>query len=264
MGLAIFEESGSFDPTMYGLQAGDLIQVIAVGGGGGGGYGEVANGGDAGMGGETDDSNSSNRCAGGGGGGGGYGGGGGGGAGGGNGGDGGEIKMVSISLPNTDAISVTVGLGGIGGKKNSQTQGTSGQSTSFGSYVTALGGNGGTLGYSALNDPTVFNRGGVSQSAIYAGGGGGGGGYLPAHRIFGGCGGSVPFAIAEAEDSNILSAQSGDGNGTGGGAGANMNTQAGSDVVGRPGKSKYGGDGGVYNGFGNNGGPGSGVVIVTW
>lgn len=36
MGLAIFEESESFDPTMYGLQAGDLIQVIAVGGGGGG------------------------------------------------------------------------------------------------------------------------------------------------------------------------------------------------------------------------------------
>ena len=54
MGLAIFEESGTFDPTMYGLQTGDLIQVIAVGGGGGGGGGANATGGDAGKGGGID------------------------------------------------------------------------------------------------------------------------------------------------------------------------------------------------------------------
>ena len=33
MGMAIFERSGTFDPTVYGLVAGDVLQVICVGGG---------------------------------------------------------------------------------------------------------------------------------------------------------------------------------------------------------------------------------------
>lgn len=37
MGMAIIEETGFFDPVLYGLQVGTLLQVIAVGGGGGGG-----------------------------------------------------------------------------------------------------------------------------------------------------------------------------------------------------------------------------------
>lgn len=36
MGLAIFTESGTFSPATYGLAAGDLIQVMVIGGGGGG------------------------------------------------------------------------------------------------------------------------------------------------------------------------------------------------------------------------------------
>ena len=36
MGMQIFEQSGTFRPADWGLKAGDIVQVIAVGGGGGG------------------------------------------------------------------------------------------------------------------------------------------------------------------------------------------------------------------------------------
>lgn len=42
MGMALFESSGTFKPSDYGLSPGDLIHVIAVGGGGGGSYGSNA------------------------------------------------------------------------------------------------------------------------------------------------------------------------------------------------------------------------------
>lgn len=38
MGLAIFETSGSFNPASYGLIAGNVIDVICIGGGSSGGY----------------------------------------------------------------------------------------------------------------------------------------------------------------------------------------------------------------------------------
>ena len=36
MGMVLFNKSGSFNPSSYGLSVGDLIQVVVVGGGGGG------------------------------------------------------------------------------------------------------------------------------------------------------------------------------------------------------------------------------------
>ena len=37
MGMQVFTKSGVFNPADWGLKAGDMVQVIAVGGGGGGG-----------------------------------------------------------------------------------------------------------------------------------------------------------------------------------------------------------------------------------
>ena len=39
MGMQVFTKSGVFNPADWGLKAGDMVQVIAVGGGGGGGGG---------------------------------------------------------------------------------------------------------------------------------------------------------------------------------------------------------------------------------
>ena len=36
MGMQVFTKSGVFNPADWGLKAGDMVQVIAVGGGGGG------------------------------------------------------------------------------------------------------------------------------------------------------------------------------------------------------------------------------------
>lgn len=51
MGMRFFEESGMFYPKDYGLQAGDMIDLVLVGGGGGGGTGTVATSGIGGNGG---------------------------------------------------------------------------------------------------------------------------------------------------------------------------------------------------------------------
>lgn len=44
MGMQVFTKSGVFNPADWGLKAGDMVQVIAVGGGGGGGGGGGAGG----------------------------------------------------------------------------------------------------------------------------------------------------------------------------------------------------------------------------
>lgn len=262
MGLAIFEQSGVFDPTMYGLQAGDLIQVIAVGGGGGGGAGvnsdntvyEHGFGGNAGKGGAG---------ATGGGGGGGYGGGGGGGSGnpingaGGGGGAGGNIELLSYVMPNNNPISVTIGDGGLGG--NAESEATAGGTTSFGNLLTALGGNPGTRRL----EVTQLAQGGASDRSPGGAGrmnnreaGGGGGGYIPSAGVFGGAGGNA------ASDNRPGM----DGVGSGGGSGAYMNPNSSSTyqlALINAGKSRYGGCGG-FDSPATDGGVGSGVVIVTW
>lgn len=49
MGFTIFTSSGSFNPSSYGLSAGDIIHVKCVGGGGAGGCGDSSYNGNAGS-----------------------------------------------------------------------------------------------------------------------------------------------------------------------------------------------------------------------
>lgn len=112
MGMQIFTSSGQFNPADFGLQIGDILQGVAVGGGGGGGGGggdNIGNGGNAGAGGFG-------GFGSGGGGGGGYGGGGGGGGGGsssgggGGGGGGGAARSVpararGLAVPRRTGVS---------------------------------------------------------------------------------------------------------------------------------------------------------------
>lgn len=53
MGMVIFEESGTFNPSDWGLEAGNMLQVICVGGGAGGSASDIGNGGDLGNPGEA-------------------------------------------------------------------------------------------------------------------------------------------------------------------------------------------------------------------
>lgn len=112
MGMEIFMKSGTFDPTKYGLKIGQLIQVLAVGGGGGGGLGGKAS------------SSTSMGCSGGGGG-------------------SGFLEVLSMKLETLNSIEVTVGNGGDAS--------TDGEATTFGEYLTALGGKCGTAGQGATN-----------------------------------------------------------------------------------------------------------------
>ena len=41
MGFQLFESSGTFNPSDWGLKAGDIISIVCVGGGGGGARGCV-------------------------------------------------------------------------------------------------------------------------------------------------------------------------------------------------------------------------------
>lgn len=236
MGMQIFEKSGVFDPAMWGLKAGDVVQVVVVGGGNGGMKGYDA-GAEAGKG----------AGHGGGGGGGGYGGGGGGGCGnsntkGGKGGNAGQIVFATIALPNTASIPVTIGAAG---EANGGTGGTS----SFGTYATAIGGGGaaGGLGSSSTGESP-------------AGGGGGGGGYLPGLPVWGGSGGNGSTIVTGA--GVIVHPAELNGALLGGGAGYTRHDTTVSSIMYKNytcgGTSPYGGN------AGQDGGPGHGVVVVTW
>lgn len=139
-----------------------------------------------------------------GGGGGGFGAGGGGGgygsdADGGSGGAGGYVRIKTITISNPSAsIACKIGEGGAGGKNittvsssrqttYSRTNGTNGGTTSFGSYLSASGGEGGkTSGVGNTNVPAEGgSKGGIGISGI---GGGGGGGFQLGNWMVGGDG----------------------------------------------------------------------------
>lgn len=188
--MVIFEESGVFNPADYGLGAGDTVNVTVVGGGEGG-YGSGSySGTDAGV--EEKVYHYGRPGYG-------YGAGGGGPGNVGNengtrGGNGGEIQYTSVVLPNANPIPVTIGPGGTGGSKGTYFP-TAGGTSSFGAYVTALGGksfgsdtsgsfNGGEgagKGLTGLSgEGPLAGRGGRANLSTNAGGGGGGGsGYMP-------------------------------------------------------------------------------------
>lgn len=257
MGMAIIEETGFFDPVLYGLQIGTLIQVIAVGGGGGGGAGRNSGG--------YTVSPDAGRAAGAettGGGGAGYGGGGGGGfasadLSGGGGGGGGYLKVWSGRLTNLESIPVTIGAGGTGAPGGatddaSNGKGKDGGTTSFGNFVTAQGGAGGS-------GSTRGSGGTYGGSGAKGCSGGGGGGYVIGCNIRGNGGraGLIAGAIVDANKKGE------DGVGTGGAGGGEYKTLSASSsllVTGGPGKGGPLGGGNA----GQDGGPGHGVVVVTW
>lgn len=259
MGVKIFEESGVFNPADYGLKIGDELLVICVGGGGGGGgnaRGEAeykGRGGNAGKAGISTGTTANTYCSGGGGGG-GYGGGGGGAAGvdsGGGGGSGGVTKATYI-LPALTPIAITIGQGGTGGEPYSDAQ--NGTSTSFGTVLTALGGNGGK--YTGAGGAPVpggtaggsANRG--SGSSGYGGGGGGGGWYFDRPQT----GGLSSISFPNPSTNNCVMPLSFVNNGTGGGCGSY------NGIV----SSNYGGAGGSYAVQAMDGGTGNGVCVIFW
>lgn len=157
MGFLMFQEDTQFKPSDYGIKNGQLIQVIAVGGGGAGGGVSVSGankrGGHAGESGGEGYTTGYSYVGQAGGGGGGFGAGGGGAFDGrgycAGGGGSGYMKTKFIILQNSDAIiPITIGSGGVG---QSGAAGTSGGATSFGSYLTAEGGGGGGVVNSSPN-----------------------------------------------------------------------------------------------------------------
>lgn len=281
MGMQIFEQSGTFRPSDWGLNIGDMLQIIAVGGGGGGNgsasydsndsgsrfdLSNVHKGGDAGKAGGNEGGGYP------GGGGAGYGGGGGGGGrapnlppssgsnrgtiGNSNGGGAGQIKTATHKLTSLSAIAVTVGLGGQGAQmaNRNDTTGTNGGSSSFGSVVTAQGGLGG-----GANNGGGYGWYGNHPSYSYTpgGGGGGDGGYVvggPLQGGFGGRGDTPKFH--QTGDSTTGTTQywthlGESGSHTGGCGGAPIaDIEIAPDCI-----------GGLP---GQDGGPGHGVVIVCW
>lgn len=224
MGMVIFEESGTFNPATFGLQVGDVLNIVCVGGGGGGGGGGW---------------NSSTSS---------------GGAWSGGGGAGGDVRFGTHKLASLTSISVTVGAGGSGGKGTSGTStdesaGSAGGTSSFGTAVSATGGPGGALGVDSTwqmetapaRNSNGMSVGGAPKYADYNNDGyaipGGGGGYFPGYPGFGG--------DADAADPMLASPNStGRGYGAGGPGGG-------------PGYKRS-----VNGGAGGDGTPG--VVVVTW
>lgn len=152
-------------------------------------------------------------------------GGGGGGAGGGNGsgtsggGSGGWYYMQPITVTSGQLIAVTVGNGGSAGAANSN--GGTGGTTSFGSFLSATGGEGGRN---------------TSSNGLYVGGSGGipngQNGGSPLGDYMGGMGGSTPLGSGGLPSSPFSSSGiAGTGYGSGGSAGNHVYTGG----VGRPG-----------------------------
>lgn len=261
--MQIFEKSGQFNPADWGLKAGDMLQVVVVGGGGGGGAGDSynrhnlgANGGDAGKAGNKTPSDGLASAPGGAGG--GYGSGGGGGQGysttgtnykrGGGGGAGGEIVTATYKLKSTGPINVVVGAAGKGGiAGESPISATKGGDSSFDTIV-AAGGNPGKSGNEdGTGGESSFAPGGngstnTSQTTKYGLGGGGGGGYIIGMPLIGGRGGDADVAYDET------GASPGTFNGGVSGGIKRAYPRAGS--MGAP--------------SGLSGGPGHGVVVVCW
>lgn len=150
MGFVIITESGTFEPSYYGLKIGDILNIICVGGGAGGQGGShsgttsnttvptsgfnagtsagFGSGGKGGSGATYANTNDDKRCTEGG-----------------NGGGSGEIVISTYKLSTLNSIPVTIGSGGKGGSSGSYSStignvGTSGQPSSFGDIVVAQGG----------------------------------------------------------------------------------------------------------------------------
>lgn len=174
-------------------------------------------------------------------------GGGGGGAGGpgSGGGGGGHMSQGSFDLSPLQTVNITIGAGGAGGASN-ENNGTAGGVTSFGSYLSANGGSGGTY----HNELYTDRRAGIGGS----GGTGGGGGMSVADASIRANGGDASYGGGGGGGSiyvNGNSAYGGHGGtgGTYGGGGA-----GGGGLVSDLSYAGHGGTGGIYGGKGGDGG----------
>lgn len=269
MGMQIFEQSGVFRPSDWGLKAGDMVQVVVVGGGGGGAGSAKGKGGDGGCGGEFN----------GGGSGGGYGAGGGGGGmdssgSAGSGGGGGEIVIKTLKLESDGEIAVTIGdagTGGAGGTGQIQRNGTNGGTSSFGTLVSALGGGGGVYpGHVDTGEGKSQNHGGLAFSVC---GGGGGGGYVIGSANNGGNGGNGGEIEVNSSGTAPKIGSPGIRNGGQGGnflqSMISVGSSGGFDLAHVFALRAFQNGGGGYGNFhekknGQSAGIGHGVVIVTW
>lgn len=269
MGFAIFKESTTIIPRDYGILPTTAVTAIVVGSGGGGGNGSGPNGvslgGGSGKGGRRG-SNSASSYQGtvgaGGSGGGGYGSGGGGAGGGGRtgsstnyypgaaggGGGAGEIVTKTFSIPDVDAL-LTIVVGSV------VQAGTNGESSSVGTYVSALGGNKGMDG-SGTGSNRVFGTGGVGITAGIDGSGGDAYSTTSATTCSSGGGGAGGYQIGvfevggNGEDATHDSI-GGAGGGIGGGAAAKS-----------PSDTSYGTNG--TDGYAYLGEAGQGLVMLFW
>jgi hypothetical protein len=200
----------------------------------------------------------------------------------GGGGGGGQVVNKLVTVASGTVYPITVGWGGQAGTASSSIGG-SGQTTAFGTLLTALGGGGGG-GAGAAGGNAGGNGGGANGNATIgcgAGGGGGAGGVGgSAHTV--GTGAAVPGAPVGGGswggDAGSSASRGGVGGpglygygGGGGGGSTTASTGAGSGAngggrAGFPGNVNSGGGGGGGTGtvatLGRNGG--SGYVCLTW
>ena len=269
-GSVTFINSGTFNPVSYGLTVGMKLTVSAVGGGGGGaGYGSTNAGGD--------------------------------------GGNSGVYVNEPIILSDLSIIPVTIGAGGGGGSstRNSESnRGSAGGTTSFGTHVSAVGGDGGAGSWQGGDEGhntvgrNMGGRAGYTYGHYIGGGGGAGGAYVSNDEIVypNGSGGNA--GEYDYIDDNIVSnGRNGGGISGGGGApyrgitsgiGGTSGSYKGGDAGGRnsdaTSPSPFGGSQGTGNaaggggaGYGSGGGGASsqantgrggsgyrGILIVSW
>ena len=190
-GPLIITTSQTLDLSQYGLKIGDQINVICIGAGGGGGAGKTAGGGGG-------------AC--------------------------GTIAAKTITLTDT-SVAVTIGTMGSGGlaveisSGYNAGDGGNGGTTSFGAYLSAAGGKGGTGvrnfssgSYSKGAGATGQHNGGNggNGSTIVGGGGGAGGWIVESITVFSGTDGSdassdgtdgaggTPNGLANAGDGAVI------------------------------------------------------------
>ncbi|TDE03139.1 LamG-like jellyroll fold domain-containing protein [Flavobacterium hiemivividum] len=159
-------------------------------------------------------------------------------------------KATNVPVTSGTAITIKVGAGGIGADK---VNGTTGETSSFGTTVTAIGGSGGNLGNNSLG------AGGTATIGITTNGGAGG------NAIAGASGGGGGGAGSTGSGGNASGSTKGIGGTIEGGDGAPGTISSGSDGNSATALSG-GGSGGRNVGNANRkGGDGfRGQVIVTW
>lgn len=199
------------------------------------------------------------------------------------GGNGGLGKALITGLTPGANISVTVGSGGNGGAAQG-TNGTSGGTSSFGSYITCTGGAGGGTG-STFGEPTFSGVATILNKSVSGGTvdftnatsvalgmglkGSSGAGNFCASEFGGGAGGGACGGGGAGGNATSTTAASGGlayGNGQNGSNSAGGVQAAAGASGGGNGVASNGGSGAAGSGtqFGGGGGGGGGFVLVQW